>query len=123
LDVPLYGLRILVVDDEILIALAAQEMLTDAGAKEIVVATRASEASAYLSGSHPFDAAVIDLDLGQGVDYSLVSIALERRIPFLIASGYGDTIVLPAAFSNILVLSKPYSSPMLVSAVQQAISW
>jgi DNA-binding response OmpR family regulator len=120
-DAPLRGCRILVVEDEILIALTAQDTLTDAGAAEIVIATRSGEAATYLAESHAFDAAVIDLNLGAGFDFSLAMTALERRIPLLLATGYGRSVVLPAALTAVPILTKPYTGAVLVSAVRMLI--
>jgi len=117
----LHGRRILVVEDEILIALTAQDMLTDAGAAEIVIATRVGEATSHLSASAAFDGAVIDLNLGGGFDFSLASIALDCGIPFVLATGYGRAVVLPAALANIQIVTKPYTADTLVAALCEAI--
>lgn len=119
-DRPLPGCRILVVEDEILIALTTQDMLRDAGA-EVDIATRASEAADYLCASHRFDGAVIDLNLGDGYDDSLAAIAVGRGIPVVFATGYGREADVPAAFANIPIVSKPYTGDMLISALRVAL--
>jgi CheY-like chemotaxis protein len=115
----LHGCRILVVEDEILIALTAQDMLTDAGAN-VVIATRATEAADHLSGSHPLDAAIIDLNLGHGYDSSVAAIAVGRGIPVVFATGYSRVTDLPPDFNGIPIVSKPYTGAMLVSALRVA---
>jgi CheY-like chemotaxis protein len=115
----LHGCRILVVEDEILIALTAQDMLTDAGAN-VVIATRSSEAADHLSGSHPFDGAIIDLNLGDGYDLSVSAIAVGRGVPLVIATGYSRVADLPEAFAGIPIISKPYTGNVLVSALRTA---
>jgi CheY-like chemotaxis protein len=120
-DKLLHGRRILVVEDEILIAMTAQDMLTDAGA-EVVVATRVSEAAGHLSASHPFDAAIIDLDLGEGYDSSVATMAVGRDIPVVLATGYSRMADLPPDLAAIPVVSKPYTSDMLVSALRGALA-
>ncbi|MBO0759563.1 MAG: response regulator, partial [Bradyrhizobiaceae bacterium] len=112
----LHGRRILVVEDETLIALTAQDMLTDAGA-DVVIATRASEAADHLSGSHQFDGVIIDLNLGDGYDSSLATIAVGRGIPVVFATGYPRANDLPAVFAATPIVSKPYTGDMLVSAL------
>jgi CheY-like chemotaxis protein len=119
LDRPLRGRRILVIEDQILIALSAQDMLRDAGA-DVVIATRTSEAAEYLSASPPFDGAVIDLNLGEGYDDSLVTIAIGRGIPVVFATGYGREESMSPAFADIPVALKPYTGHMLVSALRVA---
>jgi CheY-like chemotaxis protein len=118
-DKSLHGRRILVVEDEILIALTAQDLLTDQGA-DVVIATRASEAADHLSGSHPFDAAIIDLNLGNGYDSSVAAIAVGRDIPVVFATGYSRVIDLPPDLAGIPIVSKPYTGAMLVSALSAA---
>jgi CheY-like chemotaxis protein len=115
----LHGYRILIVEDEILIALTAQDMLTDAGAN-VVIATRAAEAADHLSGSHPFDAAIIDLNLGNGCDSSVAAIAVGRDIPVVFATGYSRVTDLPPVFTGVPIVSKPYTGDMLVSALRLA---
>jgi len=115
-DGPLRGSRILVVEDQILIALTTQDMLRDAGA-DVVIAADASEAASYLSGLHQFDGAVIDLNLGQGYDTSLAAIAVGRGIPMVFATGYGRVAELPAEFAAIPIVPKPYTGEMLISAL------
>jgi CheY-like chemotaxis protein len=118
-DGSLHGCQILVVEDEILIALTAQDMLTGAGAN-VVIATRASEAADHLSGSHPIDAAIIDLNLGHGYDSSIAALAVRRGIPVVFATGYSHVTDLPPAFTSIPIVSKPYTGDMLVSALRTA---
>jgi CheY-like chemotaxis protein len=118
-DAPLSGFRVLVAEDEVLIALTAQEMLSDAGAEEIVVATRAEEALKYLSQPLAFDAAVIDLNLGAGIDLSLATAARQNRVPFVFATGYGTMEVLPAHLADVPIVTKPYTTGMLVTAVRE----
>jgi CheY-like chemotaxis protein len=118
-DGSLHGCRILVVEDEILIALTAQDMLTDVGAN-VVIATRASEAADHLSSPHQLDAAIIDLNLGHGYDSSIAAIAVGRGIPVVFATGYSRITDLPPAFTSIPILSKPYTGDMLVSALRAA---
>jgi len=116
-DKSLHGCRILVVEDEVLIALTAQDMLTDAGAAHVVIATRASEAADHLCGTDPFDGAIIDLNLGNGCDSSVASIAVGRGVPVVFATGYGRVADLPADFAAVPIVSKPYTGDMLVSAL------
>jgi CheY-like chemotaxis protein len=122
LDAPLSGLRILVVEDEMLIALTAEEMLRDAGARDVVLATRANDAAEHLIHPDSFDGAVIDLNLGQGFDLTLAANVRERGVPVVLATGYGRGISLPAALVDIPLVTKPYTAEMLVTALRTSIS-
>jgi DNA-binding NtrC family response regulator len=117
---PLLGLRLLVVEDEILIALSVEDMLLDAGAREIIVATRANDAAMHLTAATGFDAAVIDLNLGTGFDFSLAELAQKRGIPTVLATGYGQGVVLPTNVANAVILNKPFTNEMMISALLAA---
>ena len=118
-DAPLSGFRVLVAEDEVLIALTAQEMLSEAGAEEIIVATRADEALKYLNGSLAFDAAVIDLNLGAGIDLSLAAAARQNQVPFVFATGYGSLEMLPVHLADVPIVAKPHTVDVLVTAVRE----
>jgi CheY-like chemotaxis protein len=117
-DAPLAGFRVLVAEDEVLIALTAQEMLSEAGAEEIVVATRADEALKYLNHPLAFDAAVIDLNLGAGIDLSPAAAARQNQIPFVFATGYESLEMLPIHLADVPIVGKPYTVGALVTAVR-----
>jgi DNA-binding NtrC family response regulator len=118
-DAPLSGFRVLVAEDEVLIALTAQEMLSEAGAEEIVVATRAEEALKYLNRPLAFDAAVIDLNLGAGIDLSLAAAARQNQVPFVFATGYESLEMLPVHLADVPIVTKPYTVGTLVTAVRE----
>jgi CheY-like chemotaxis protein len=117
-DAPLSGFRVLVAEDEVLIALTAEEMLSEAGAKEIVVATRVDEALKYLDRPLAFDAAVIDLNFGSGIDLSLAAAARQNQIPFVFATGYESLEMLPVHLADVPIVTKPYTVGALVTAVR-----
>jgi DNA-binding NtrC family response regulator len=118
----LSGLRILIVEDEILIALVAQDMLLEAGAAEVVIATRADEAAQHVAQPSSVDAAIVDLNLGNGFDASVAALLTAHRVPLIIASGYGDTLQLPTELQHIPIVTKPFTADSLVAALQQALA-
>lgn len=85
----LQGRRVLVVEDESLVAMLIEDMLLDLGA-EVEVAMRLSEAL-RLAREADFDLAVLDVNLGNGERSDEVADALRSRsIPFMFATGYGE---------------------------------
>jgi CheY-like chemotaxis protein len=118
----LSGRRILLVEDEVLIALSAEEMLRGAGAADVVLATRSTDAAEHLADPKSFDGAVIDLNLGQGFDFSLAATARERGLPLVLATGYPSSTKLPAALADIPIVVKPYTAEMLVTALHVSIN-
>jgi PAS domain S-box-containing protein len=115
----LAGKRLLVVEDEPLVALDMVGCLEEAGAETATTIGTVTEALQTIE-SASFDAALLDGNLrGQKVDE--IAAALTRRnIPFLFVSGYGRES-LPRAFRNAAVLSKPFSPEALVEAAARLV--
>lgn len=111
----LKGRRVLIVEDAVLLALELETGLSDAGALVIGPAYELEEALALLD--QPIDAAVLDANLnGQSVMPVAQALA-ERGVPFIFATGYGDTGAALAGF-NAPIVRKPYD----VGQVAQAVS-
>jgi CheY-like chemotaxis protein len=121
---PLKGARILVIEDEFLIATVVEDVLKDAGARQVVIALNLKEGHDALAASEPIDAAVIDIQLADGTDagFALAEVALKRRIPIVFLTGYESDLALPEPFAAVRLLTKPYSPPALIVAVSDAIS-
>jgi len=119
---PLHGARVLVIEDEFLIATVVEDVLVAAGAGEVIIAMGAQDGIAALGGAKPIAAAVIDIQLNEGTDagYALAEAAFKRKIPFVFLTGYSPDIVLPAPFSDVPLLTKPYAPKALVQALNEA---
>ena len=118
---PLAGLKLLVVDDQFLVASLAEDIVLEAGAREAVIATNESEARTALERPDRFDGAVIDVNLGDRPGFELARALLKSAIPFVFATGYGGDIALPDEFHGIPVVAKPYTAEMLVGPLAEAI--
>lgn len=108
------GRRILVVEDEPLVAFELMTALKDAGAEPVGPAGSADEALAMIRDAG-LDAALLDGNLkGETVDE--IAHALARRgIPFLFVSGYGRDH-LPAGFESAPIVNKPFDAMRLIEA-------
>lgn len=108
--------RILIVEDEMMIALMLESMLTDLGCEIPVTAVTTTEALAIIeTDARIFDAATVDLNL-HGTNSADVMAALELRgIPFIITTGYDD----PASLGGFTgpILFKPFSAADLERAL------
>jgi len=115
----LAGKRLLVVEDESLVALDMIAYLEEAGAEMATPVGTVKEALQTIERDS-FDGALLDGNLrGQRVDE--IAAALTRRnIPFLFVSGYGRES-LPRAFQNAIVVSKPFSPEALVEATARSL--
>lgn len=108
---PLAGRRVLVVEDEALVAMLVEDILLDAGATVAGPAATAAEALALLAASLP-DAAVVDVNLGTHTSEPVTAALTRDGVPFLIATGYGAACLV--APPGITVLSKPFEPAVLV---------
>jgi DNA-binding NtrC family response regulator len=110
----LSGYRILIVEDEMLIALGVVDAVVALDASS-VVASRAEHALALLA-SEPFDAAIVDMNL-RGVPADAVLDALNARsIPFIITTGYSAQAIV-AKYRGLPILHKPYMTEQLEAAL------
>ena len=82
--------RILVVEDESLIRMLLEDMLTDLG-HEVAASAASVEAAKELASTAAFDVAILDVNLeGQEV-FPVAEILASRNLPFVFASGYGHS--------------------------------
>ncbi|AZO21361.1 response regulator [Mesorhizobium sp. M1E.F.Ca.ET.045.02.1.1] len=113
------GLRILVLEDEFLIAMDVEQLCRDHGAADVVVVRDLAEID-QRDGLSWFDAAIVDLMLG-GV--STLGFAARLRgggVPFVFASGHSDADEIESSFPEIRLVAKPYSGDDLIEAVALA---
>jgi two-component SAPR family response regulator len=111
--------RIMVVEDEFLIAIRIEALLARAGI-EVVGPVGTVEEGLSLAGETPLDGAVLDVNLrGQRVD-PVASVLIARNVPFLFVSGY-ERDVLPPAFREAVMISKPFRDGDLLKALSQLV--
>jgi PAS domain S-box-containing protein len=110
-----HGRRVLLVEDEPLVALDVEAELTALGVE--VIGPAGSLASAeQLIGNGRFDAALLDANLqGEPVDRLAAALA-AREVPFAFATGYGRE-ALPAAFRDRPMLAKPFDAAKIRAIV------
>lgn len=112
----LAGCRILVVEDEMLIALIIEETLQDLGCVVVGPVGRV-DAALQLAKDETLDAAILDVSIRGGKVYPVAEQLLARGIPFVLASGYGDW-ALPDAFQAQPRLTKPFTPQRLEEHVR-----
>jgi PAS domain S-box-containing protein len=103
--------RVLLVEDEALVGIMIQECLTELGFQVIGPVCTASEALAAGQNGH-FDAAILDINLGDGLVYHVAEILSARDVPFIFVTGY-DSDSVDSRFSEVPVLQKPIERQML----------
>jgi PAS domain S-box-containing protein len=97
--------RIMIVEDEILVALALTDYLTDLGFSIVGPFTKLADAKNAVAQGQ-VDAAILDVNLGGEPIYPLAEILVERNTPFVFTTGYGAESI-DARFKNAPVLQKP----------------
>ena len=110
------GLRILVLEDEFLIAMDVEQLCRDHGATDIPIARDLAE----IGGLSRFDAAIVDLMLSGTPTLDFAARLRNAGVPFVFASGYSDVDELNASFPDIQLVTKPYSGDDLIEALASA---
>lgn len=113
-EMPLNGLRILIVEDDYYLATDAKAVIEAAGGKVIGPFGTADEARASLN-TDGADLAVIDINLGDGPAFDLARHLKSAKLPFLFATGY-DQAVVPDDLTAIVRLEKPFRPAELIKA-------
>ncbi|EZP73514.1 Chemotaxis protein CheY [Sphingomonas paucimobilis] len=116
----LQGRHVLLVEDNMIIAMDGEDALRDLGAETIITAAsigRAREAIAL----HRIDFAVLDFNLGNETSLPIADLLRERGVSFLFATGYGDGLELPDRYKDVTLLKKPYSGMTLAQAIAPVI--
>ena len=103
--------RVLLVEDEALVAMMIQECLGDFGYQVIGPISTATEAAARAKDGN-FEAAVLDINLGDGAVYPIAEALTARGVPFVFVTGYDAESVDPR-FRNVPVLQKPIERDVL----------
>lgn len=117
--------RVLIVEDEALIATDLEIVLEDAGIVVVGWATNGAEAKA-LAGEHCPDLALVDIQLKRGEDGLELAKELYAchgvRIVFLTAQSDPATVARAQTVTHHAYLTKPYSPSNLVAVVRQVVS-
>jgi len=112
----LSGVEVLLVEDSLIIALDAEDILQSFDAKVTVASTQAA-ALDLLEQFRP-DFAVLDINLGDQNSFAIASRLSDLGIPFFFASGYGEQASLPMEHRARSVVQKPYTTANIVRAVE-----
>lgn len=116
----LQGKSVLLVEDQLVIALDAEAMIEAAGALRVHTAATATDALAIIA-ANPIDVAVLDINLGATTSTPVADELSMRKIPFVFATGYGDTMMVPPSLSHVGMVRKPISTVTLLEALRSAI--
>lgn len=110
------NLRVLVVEDELLVALNMETQLENLGCEVVGPIARLAPA---IAAAHDIivDVAILDINLRDELVYP----AAERLIPIILCSGYSDLQLMPDSFRHHPQVNKPYTPEELHSALARAL--
>jgi PAS domain S-box-containing protein len=110
------GKRILIVEDEPLVAMELESNLTAAGC-EVIGPAGTLEQAKSLVAQREFDAALVDVNLaGRAVD-EIAAALTQKNCPFAFVTGYGRE-ALPRGFQDAVLLGKPFGRAQVLAAVE-----
>ena len=117
----LKGVKVLLLEDQLVIALDAEAMLQTCGVGNVDTTATAAEALRVLVATEP-DVAMLDVNLGSGTSFPVAEELERRKIPFIFATGYGDHTIIPKSLKHIPVVRKPYDPDALASTLARALA-
>lgn len=118
----LIGRRLLVVEDEAMVAMMLEEMLTELGCVVVDMASSVARGLVLVDSiQSDLDAAVLDINLGGEKVYPLAEKLAHRGVPFIFSTGYAPSSIIPA-FQAIPTLTKPYGSSALEASLLAALA-
>jgi CheY-like chemotaxis protein len=100
------GLRLLVVEDEVMISALLEDMLSELGHHIVALAASVEEAGP-LAAQSEIDGALLDVNLPDGTIEPIAAALAQRNKPFVFTTGYADRGI-PPEFKDRPVLRKPY---------------
>lgn len=118
---PVAGARVLVVEDESLVAMMLGDMLEDLGVTVVgPVGTRGTALQLLASGAR-IDLALLDVNLGGENVYDVAEALAGIGVPFVFVSGYGAGGIDPR-YAQAPVLAKPFQPALLARVVGEALA-
>lgn len=104
---------LLIVEDEMLIAMQVEDVLAEAGYNPLYLVTSVSEALAIID-NEPFSGALLDISLAGEPVWPVADALAARSIPFILCSG-GSVGTVPDHHAHVPMLAKPYQREQLLT--------
>lgn len=121
-DFRLDGMRILVIEDEFLIAMDIEQLCREHGAEDVVIMRSLNEIGADSFADQSFDFAILDVMISSGSTLDFAEHLRARNIPFVFSTGFDKSEEIFDALPDAEIVSKPYSSKALLQAMERAFS-
>lgn len=113
------GTRVMIVEDEAIIAMSAEDMIEEMGGVVAGTAICLRDALALVE-ELAFDVALLDINLNGETSFAIADRLVELDRPFIFATGYGEAI-LPPLHARAPIIAKPYRAEGLAAALVRAL--
>jgi two-component SAPR family response regulator len=110
----LVGNRLLLAEDEALVAIDIKDMLVELGFEVVGPCNKVTQALAVVT-NHDVDAAILDVNLGGELIYPVADCLIAKGVPFVFTTGYGAEAI-DDRFASYRVLQKPIQRRALENA-------
>lgn len=111
-EIPPHVRAVLVLEDNFIIAMDAEEILRSLGIADVTIATNADQAMEILT-RQALDFAILDVSLDEHTSFDVADVMLTRGMPFGFTSGYGDAELFPRHLRHIPRIDKPFNEKSL----------
>ncbi|WP_343228023.1 HWE histidine kinase domain-containing protein [Stakelama flava] len=108
-DAPVLSGPVLLVEDSLIIAMDAEDILLQLGAERVTVAAGVVAALNEIENG-AFTAAVLDVNLGSETSLPIADALAAKGVPYIFATGYGEQFQAPDGHASAQILQKPYTA-------------
>ena len=117
----LQGLKVLVLEDETLVSMMVEDMLSDLGCEVVGPLARLDSALAFANEGQPkVDIALLDVNLGGERSFPLAEVLSDKGVPFVFTTGYDDA-GMPEAWRGRPALRKPFTMAEMALTLRQTV--
>jgi CheY-like chemotaxis protein len=115
----LEGLKVLVVEDNLLLAEVTKILLEDSGC-QVVGPAGWLQRGLELARAETLDGAVLDINLHGEMSFGIAEALSARGVPFVFVTGYEDRSIVPMAYRSAPRLDKPVADERLIEVIAAA---
>ncbi|MDL2404466.1 response regulator [Rhizobium calliandrae] len=113
--------RVLILEDNLIIAMEAEEILRLVGVVQVEIASNLEQAVNAIH-TERYDFAMLDVNLGDSMSFGFARLLAERGIAFGFVSGYPDTLDFPHDMRHVPLLNKPFDEAAMRAFVDKLAS-